>query len=133
MRKKSYLGLVLWMVAFLGLMLGTVFLPTEDEALLTRLVFNLCTIGVAALCLIMLLTDHAYWINGVTYEECASAGPERRRLYVWRHFVRFAIAAGIYLIYSVVAQILGLTFWIDLAIVFFGMVGVAISTIGIQL
>ena len=45
--KKSYKGFFLWMVIFLITMVGSVLLPIEDIALLTRIEVNVCILNVA--------------------------------------------------------------------------------------
>lgn len=57
MLKKSYVGFVLWMLAFMAAVLGAALLPIEDEALLMRIVDNLCTLGIEALMLLIYKTE----------------------------------------------------------------------------
>lgn len=132
-RKKSYMGLVVWLVVFMALMLGMCFLSVEDGALMNRLMMNLTTIGLAALTYIIYRTEQVYWYNGIEYEQAVQAGSERRKEYARRHFVRFANLAGLYLAYSLVSWLLNFHFAVDMAVAFVGIMAVALSTIRIKL
>ena len=72
-------------------------------------------------------------INGVTYEQAVEAGSARRKAFALRHLVRFGICTAIYLLFAVVGQIIGWPFWIDIIVFTVGVIGAAISTIGITL
>ena len=131
--RKSYTGFVLWMILFIAGMFAVIFFPTEDEALLVRLLMNWMTLGVAGMALLIRLKQAVYWYNGTSFEDAVKAGEERRKRFAQRHFERFACLAGIYLIYSLLAQLYGLPFWIDIVLATVGLIVAAISTLRIKL
>lgn len=131
--KKSYKGFAVWMVGFTAVSIGVSFLPLQNEEILTRLVLNVCTIGIAVLALIIHQTESVYWYNGTTYEQAVEAGEERRKEFAMRHLKRFALLAVEFLIFSVIAQLLELPILVDVLVMTVALVGVAISTIPIKL
>lgn len=131
--KKSYKGFVWFMAGFIAALTAVCFFPTEDEGLLTRLICNLSTCGVALLAWIVYRTENVYWYNGTEYDEAVAAGSERRKLFARRHLDRFAACAAGCLLYSLAAQALGWPWWIDMVLCFGALVGAAVSTIGIKL
>ena len=131
--RKSYTGFVLWMILFIAGMFVMAFIPTDNEALITRLIMNWMTLGIAGMALLIRLKQAVYWYNGTSFEDAVKAGEERRKRFAQRHFERFAYLAGIYLIYSLLAQLYGLPFWIDIVLATVGLIGVAISTLRIKL
>ncbi|MBQ8326374.1 MAG: hypothetical protein IJX86_04820 [Lachnospiraceae bacterium] len=131
--KKSYKGFVIWLIAFLAVMIGTVFLPIEDYELMTRITYNIPAIFVSLLAFIILKTENVYWYNGISFEQAVAAGSLRRREYAGRHFKRFKIFSDVFLLFSIVAQSLGFSHWIDFAVLFGGIIAVAISTVKIEL
>lgn len=131
--KKSYKGFVWFMLGFAAALFALCFLPTEDEALLMRLICNLCTGGIALLAYIIYRTEYVYWYNGTEYEEAVAAGSERRKAFARKHFDRFAACALAYLAYSALAQALLWPWWIDLIVCFAGLVAAAFSTMKFKL
>ncbi len=131
--RKSYKGLIIWMILFCLLCFGVMFLPIEDTALLVRIVDNICTLGIMALAFMIYKTEYVYWYTGISYGDALKAGPGRRKIYAWRHFIRFGAFAAVFLVYSVAAQLLGVSIWVDIAILTAGMVGVAVSAVRLRL
>lgn len=131
--KKSYKGFVFWMIGFVVAMFSGVILPIEDDALLMRVTLNICVMAIVLLSFIIYKTEYVYWYTGTEYEEAVEAGSERRKLYGLRHFKRFAVFGIIFLVYTVVAQLLSVHMAVDAIVATLGLVGVAISTIGIKL
>lgn len=131
--KKSYKGLVWFMVGFAAALFALCFLPTEDEALMSRLICNLSTAGMALLAWIVYRTEYVYWYNGTEYEEAVAAGSERRKAFARKHLNSFAACALGYLLYSALAQALDWPWWIDLVLCFVGLIAAAVSTIKIKL
>lgn len=132
MLKKSYKGFGIWMLVFTLGMVGLAFLPFEAH-LMTRIVMNACTMGVAALTLIIYLTEYIYWYNGTTYEAALEAGPVRRKVFALRHLKLFGGFAVLYLVVSVILQITGVSIAWDIAIVTVGLVVVAFMSVPIKL
>lgn len=121
MLKKSYVGFVLWMLAFMAAVLGAALLPIEDEALLMRIVDNLCTLGIEALMLLIYKTERVFWINGISFEEAVKAGSGRRRALAFKYVKFFGMFAAGFLLYSVIAQLLHLPWGIDIGLLCAGM------------
>lgn len=128
--KKSYAGLVVWLVCFMLFMVACMFLP---EAVMLRGVMQLCSLGICALIGMIYGNEKVYWINGVTYEEAMQATREQRKAFAWRHLKVFLWFAVPYFLFSCLSYVLGWNEWIDFAVGFVGMVAAAIATIGIRL
>ena len=131
--KKSYKGFVIWLIAYMVLLLGVCFLPVEDVGILTCAITGMTAVAMAVLTWIIWKTEYVYWYTGMTYEEAVAAGQERRRAYAWKHFVRFGWTAAGMLVFSAAAQALGVPFWADLIVCGVGIVAVAVSTMNIRL
>ena len=131
--KKSYKGFLIWMLIFVVTMFGCAFLPIESGAVLTRIVMNVCVLNIVLLAFIIYKTEYVYWYNGTEYEQAIEAGSERRKEFAWKHLKRFGMFAAIFLVFSVVAQLLQIPYGVDVTVASVGMVGTAISTIGIKL
>ena len=130
--KKSYTGLVLWLIVFLVLCFGVLLLPVEGMAMM-RLTIQLCSLGMAALALIVYLNGQVYWYNGISYEEARDAGEERRKKYAWQHVKAFGIFAILGLLFSAVMQLMHISEWVDFVVLTIGLIAVAISTIRFKL
>ncbi len=131
--RKSYKGLIMWIVFFFIIMFGTSFLPIKDGEILTRIVLNICIFSIVLLTFIIYKTEYVYWYNGTTYEEAVQAGSERRKIFAWKHLKKFAIFAIVYLITSIALDLLEVTIFIDVILVMLGSIITAISTITIKL
>ena len=113
MYRKSYKGLVIWVLAFLAALLVVCFLPYKSPAVPGRLMTHLCTFGIASLSWMIWRTEQVYWYNGVSFEEAEKAGSERRKAYALRHFRLFGGYALAALAFSMVACRLRLPLWIS--------------------
>ena len=131
--EKSYKGLVLWLIGFLAAEILPAFLPISDEALLTRIVMNVMTLGLTILCWMMFRNEKIYWINGVSFEQAKRATSDQRRAFAMVYLKKFGKFALIYLAFSVLAQCIRLHIVFDVLIACIGLVAVAISTIKIKL
>ncbi len=131
--KKSYKGFIAWMVLFIIASIGVCFLPIEDTEMMTRIVLNICTFAIVLLAFIIYKTEYVYWYNGTTYETAVQAGSERRKLFAMRHLQRFGICALVFLVCSIIFQVLQLSIWTDTILVTVGLVATAVSTITIKL
>lgn len=121
------------MLVFVVTMFGCAFLPIENGALLTRIVMNVCVLNIALLAFIIYKTEYVYWYNGTEYKQAVEAGSERRKEFAKKHLKRFGTLALLYLVYSVVAQLLQIPHGVDIAVATIGMIVVAISTIEFKL
>lgn len=128
MYRKTYTGFILWMIVFVIAMLAICFLPVEDEAVLTRLLQNLCTISIAQLTWWIWRTERVYWYNGVTFEEAEKAGSERRKEYAFRHFRLFGGYALAALAVTMAAYLARLPWWVDFTVVTIGLIAAALRT-----
>ena len=131
--KKSYKGLVWWIVAFVAVLFLFCFLRMEDEGLVMRLICAEMNGGVAGLAYMIYRNEAVYWYNGTEYEEAVAAGSERRKAFAKKHLDRFAVCAAATLLYSSAAQALGWPFWIDLVFATVALIAAAISTVKIKL
>lgn len=131
--KKSYKGFVIWMLGFLVCCFGVVFLPTEDVGLIVRVVMNIMTIGMAILTYTIYRNGYVYWYTGITYEEAVAVSPERRREYAGKVLKLFGMYAIVYLVVSVVLQLLQVSFWVDFVFGTLGLIVVAVRTIWFKL
>ena len=78
--RKSYRGLVLWLVGYTALSLAPTLLPEgTDPGIEIRLVLALTAAAVAGLMAIIWKTESVYWINGTSFEQARDAGSDRRR------------------------------------------------------
>lgn len=131
--KKSYKGLVLWLLGFLALTFALPFLPVENGRLLTRITLNLFSLAITLLCWLIYRSGYVYWYNGVTFEEATAAGPLRRKRYAWLHLRLFACAGLLFLIISVIAHLAGIGIWLDLVVFTAALVAAAIRTMWYKL
>ena len=131
--KKSYKGFIIWLIAMCVAIFGCVLIPTDDAALVTRIVMNTSTISLAVLTWIVYKTENVYWYNGISYEEARKASSDRRKLYAWTHCRRFGMFALVYLLISVAAHMLQVSFWLDIVIGTVGLIVAALGTIKIKL
>ena len=131
--KKSYKGFIIWLIGFCAICFGVVFLPIKDYHMIVRVINNISTIGVALLTFIVYKTEFIYWYNGISYEEALQVGKDRRKVYAWKLFRLFGLFALVFLGFSIIAQILNISSWIDIAALFIGIVAIAISTMGVKL
>lgn len=131
--KKSYKGLVWWVIIFTAVLFLFCFVRIEDEGLIMRLICAEMNCGVAILAYMVYRTEYVYWYNGTTYEEAVAAGSERRKEFAKKHLDRFAVCAAATLLYSSAAHALGWPFWIDMVLSTALLIAAAISTVKIKL
>ncbi len=132
--RKSYKGLVLWLVGYTALSLAPTLLPEgTDPGIEIRLVLALTAAAVAGLMAIIWKTESVYWINGTSFEQARDAGSDRRREFAAAHlrvFGRFALG---YVVFSAIMQWRGVTWGVDLAVFCVGLIGAAIGTLKVKL
>ena len=132
--RKSYKGLVLWLVGYMVLSLAPTLLPEgTDPGIEIRLVLALTAAAVAGLMAIIWKTESVYWINGTSFEQARDAGSDRRREFAAAHlrvFGRFALG---YVVFSAIMQWRGVTWGVDLAVFCVGLIGAAIGTLKVKL
>ena len=113
--KKSYLGLVIWLITYTALMTAGGFLPLGAD-LLIRVFMVFTTVSLVILMAMMYFMDTVYWLNGVSFEQALEAGVERRKRYAFLHIRLFGIFAIAYTLYSIVAYVLHFTWVIDIIV-----------------
>ena len=131
--KKSYKGLILWVFLFCFAMFGCAFLPIENEGILMSLVMNVCCWCIVLLTYIIYRTENIYWYNGITFEVAEKAGTQTRKDYAWEHLRLFSKFALYYTAYSVIAHLLRINSFIDIAVMVVGLTVVAVCTMKIKL
>ncbi len=131
--KKSYTGLIIWLIVFLAVIISLCNIPFNNPAVMIRLLFNFTSISLTVLMFIIYKTDKVYWFNTVSYEEVVNAGYERRQWFAWKIFKRFALFAIIYLVVSAFLHLFGGPFWIDIIVFAVGIVAVALNVTTIKL
>ena len=131
--KKSYKGLVWWMLIYTAALFAIAFLPVEDEGLMIRLILTGTAWGVAIMAYMIYRTEYVYWDNGTTYEEAVAAGSDRRKAFAKKHLDRFTACAAVCLMYSAAAQAMGWPFWIDIIVFCVVLIASAISTMKFKL
>lgn len=128
--KKSYGGLVLWLVFFLTATCLCCFLP---EAWMLRGIMQLCSLGTTALTGMIYVNEKVYWINGVTFEEALQATTEQRKQYARRHLNVFLWFSVPFFFFSLLSYGLGWSPWIDFTLGCIGLIAAAVSTMSIHL
>lgn len=131
--KKSYKGFVIWMIGFVVCCFGSVFLDIDNVGLITRIVLNVCSIGMAIMTYMIYKNGYVYWYTGVTYEEAAAVSEERRKEYARKHLKVFGIFAIVYLVFSLVMQLLQVSFWVDLVVGTLGLIVTSVRTMWFKL
>lgn len=132
--RKSYRGLVLWLLGYLAAALLPLLLPKgTDAGLVMRLVFNLTSAAIAALMWIIRRTESVYWINGTGFEQARDAGSERRRAFAAAHLKVFARFAAGYAVFSAITQLTGVHLAVDIVVFTVGLIVAAFSTVRLRL
>lgn len=131
--KKSYLGLVIWIVLYTAAMTGCAFLPKMDIQILLAVTDNITITGCFVLTFIIYKTEYIYWYNGTDYTKAKEAGSERRKKFALEHMKRFGKFALFFAVYSVISILLHIPYGLDITIAVVGIVFVACSTTNIKL
>lgn len=126
--RKSYTGLVIWLILFIAATLGASLLPAEDPAVPIRVLMNICTGGIALLAWIVWRSECVYWYNGVSFEQAENAGSERRRDYAFRHFWLFGVYALAALGFTLAGYLAGWPWWVDMTVISIGLIAAALYT-----
>ena len=133
MLKKSYTGLIVWMIVFIGALTAFSFLPFDNPEVLMRVILLLMGWGIAVLAFIIWRTEQVYWYNGTSYKEAAAADSERRKAFAWKHLRVFGGYALGVSVFVWLMQLLGAPAWIDFTVGTVGLVAAACFTIPIKL
>lgn len=133
--EKSYKGLIIWLLAFLVLMIGFPALLGDklDSKAYILLFLNILSISLTLLTGIIYVTQSIYWYNGMDFEKAKEASPAQRSRYAVRHFQRFGFFACGGIVYSLLSYSLHLPRALDIILFTFGIIVVALSTNNIHL
>lgn len=131
--KKSYKGLVFFIIGYMIAMFLPIFLPFEDGSLLTRIVLNIATIGIVLLCWMMYRNERIYWINGISFERAKRSTSDQRKEYALWYLRHFGNAALIFLVFSILTQYFHLSIALDIIVMLVLLITVAIKSIKVKL
>ncbi len=123
--KKSYLGLIIWLIVYTGLMSVCGFIPLGAD-LLIRVFMVFTAVALVVLMAMMYFMDRVYWMNGVSFEQAVEAGVVRRKRFALLHLRLFGIFAIAYTLYSIVAYALHFPWVIDIVVFTLATIVVAI-------
>ena len=130
--KKSYKGLVVWLVLYLlGFVPIIMFVP--DGNIAVKLVMWYTSVMITLLMLLIRNTDSVYWINGVDFKTAEKVGYEKRMEFAQRHLDKFSKHTVFFTIYVVIGYFLGFGALLDTIVFTVSLVAVAFSTINIRL
>lgn len=133
--KKSYKLFVLWLFLLVVIMLITDLILSNlllsiDVA--TKIFIILLNTWILSLLFLIYKTERIYWINGITYEKAKSMTSEERKLYVWRHIIKFGQGTLVTLIYLTFSYLMNLSIVLDLIICVLIIIISAFRTISIK-
>lgn len=131
--KKTYKGLILWLIAFMFGLPGLAALPFRDSEILAKVILNVCALFIVLLAYMIYRTEAVYWYNGTSYEDALLAGSERRKAFARRHLGCFGRFAVCFLLYSLVSEVCHLHMMIDTLVFTVGCIGAAVATIPYKL
>jgi hypothetical protein len=103
--RKSYIGLIVWIIVYTGLISLCGFLPFGED-LLIRIFMVFTAFALVILMAMMYFMDTVYWMNGISFEQALEAGIVRRKRYAFLNLRLFGIFAIAYTLYSLVAYVL---------------------------
>lgn len=134
--KKSYVGLVVWIIVLIGgMIVGMPLLSTavESEKVMVKLTLLVLVLSILLLMLVVHKGQYVYWMSGgPTYEEAKSSTPERRKRYTWRLLRVFLIFSAVSVCYLIISFLCELPVGIDIVVVCISIVVAAICTMGIR-
>lgn len=126
--KKSYKGIVTWIIWLVAFGLCIAVLPIRSEAIIGRIYINLMTIWITVFMGIIYKTENVYWFSGTSYEEAVAVGKDRRKKFALKHFKQFGLFTGIFLVYSFASYFLGFHYYIDIIVAIVGLFVTSLST-----
>lgn len=131
--KKSYKGLVIFLVSHFSLLIGAGVLSVWKDFLPLVLVANIITIGMTLLMYIIYKTENIYWMNGVEYEQALLAGSKRRKAFALKHLNRIGRATILGMIITSAGLLFDWSQFITSPIIFICFIVACISTVNIEL
>lgn len=123
--RKSYIGLIVWIIVYTGLISLCGFLPFGED-LLIRIFMVFTAFALVILMAMMYFMDTVYWMNGISFEQAIEAGIVRRKRYAFLNLRLFGIFAIAYTLYSLVAYVLHFPWVIDIIVFTVGTIVTAI-------
>ncbi len=115
-KKKSYKGLFIWLLCYLLLMVLIIFLPIENAAILTRLMFLMTNAMIVILMYIIYRTGNIYWFTTFSYEDVQKYDEQTKKNYAKKVYILFLKYFVVYLLFTILMQILSLPYWIDIVV-----------------
>jgi len=133
--KKSYLGFVIILLAYLVGMFAPVLIPAMKEraGAATAWMCFATAIFVFATIFYIYKSEKIYIFSGISYEDALKCSPEKRRNYAYLHVKKFLPATVILIAYSVLAYIAKLPDAVSIVIMCLVLVAAAFSTMKIKL
>lgn len=123
--EKSYTGLLIWFAAFTVVTTLIGHFPV-DEALKGLIFGNAVFIFIVIFTWMVHRNGRIYWYPGITCEQSAEAGYEKRHEYAKKHFQCAGIFAILYLGYSFIAFFAGVPSRISLVVFCIGYLAVLV-------
>ncbi|MBQ9607888.1 MAG: hypothetical protein IJV15_00415 [Lachnospiraceae bacterium] len=124
--KKTYMGLIIWIIIYSVLMSAVAFLPIRDWMLLSRILMVFTAAAVVCLMAIIYVQETVYWMSGISFEQAVSVGSEHRKRFAFLHMRLFGIFAVFYALYSIVAHVLHIEWWVDIIVFTVALIAVCI-------
>ncbi len=130
--KKSYKGLILWLICFICGYGGLIFLPDNNINFLTNISMLYVSAMIAALSYYMYRYDKIYWINGVMFEDAVKMTRQQRDRFTWRHFEVFGKFLCLHIVFALITHFFNFPLWTIITVPTIGLIVTAISTIRIK-
>lgn len=132
--KKNYKPLVAFFIVLitalvLGGLAASKFFP-DSSMRITVIILN---VAIPTLTFIIYKTGYVYWYNGVSFEDAQKATEEQRKAYAKAHLKRFSIASAIFLVFTVISIIAGLSQWLDFTVGTLALIVTAVSSVNLKL
>ena len=113
---KNYKGVFIWTLCYLLLMVLIIFLPIDNAAISTRLIFLMTNALIVILMYIIYRTGNIYWFTTFSYEDAQKYDEQTKKNYAKKVYILFLKYFVVYLLFTVLMQILSMPYWIDIVV-----------------
>jgi len=113
---KNYKGIFIWLLCYLLLMVLIIFLPIDNAAILTRLMFLMTNAMIVILMYIIYRTGNIYWFTTFSYEDAQKYDEQTKKNYAKKVYILFLKYFVVYLLFTILMQILSMPYWIDIVV-----------------
>jgi len=113
---KNYKGIFIWLLCYLLLMVLIIFLPIDNAAILTRLMFLMTNAMIVILMYIIYRTGNIYWFTTFSYEDAQMYDEQTKKNYAKKVYILFLKYFVVYLLFTILMQILSMPYWIDIVV-----------------